>query len=507
LGTLIFSWFASRDLNSTAVLWSPYQKLALSKTDLTNFPYYKYRITVNNTFYQGIVDLSEEKSLSHPQLDPSSIRGLSQYDIPFLLHPNPRTALIVGAGTGNDVAGALRHGIKEITAVEIDPAIIDLGRQYHPERPYDSPKVRNVNDDARSFFASSKEKYDLISFGFLDAHTTASMTNARLDNYVYTKESLQKAKSLLTAGGIMSLVFWAQRPYIADRIARVLRDIFGQDPIVFRIPAIIYGPGAVMFIAGDLKTARQQMTDHPRLSSLIAKWGEKYPLHLTYKTAVTTDDWPYLYLRSREIPLIYFLVAAMMFALFLYTQWRFKLGKIIGAWKISHWHFFFLGAAFLLLEVQNISKAAVVLGNTWLVNAVIISGILVMILLANLIAANFSRISIRWVYAGLIGSCIGLYFVDLARFGFLPYYEKAAIIGSLTALPVLFSGIIFIRSFAEIKGKDEALGANLMGSLIGGLLQSVTFVTGIKALLLIVAALYGAAMLCSHRPRKLLVSN
>ena len=64
---------------------------------------------------------------------------------------------------------------------------------------------------------------------------------------------------------------------------------------------------------------------------------------------------------------------------------------------------------------------------------------------------------------------------------------------------MLFSGIVFVRSFAAADRKDPALGANLFGSLVGGLLQSVTFVTGMKALLLIVAALYVAALLT--RPR------
>ena len=57
--------------------------------------------------------------------------------------------LIVGAGSGNDAAGALRNGVEDVVAVEIDPAIIDFGRQYHPEQPYDDPRVRVVNDDAR----------------------------------------------------------------------------------------------------------------------------------------------------------------------------------------------------------------------------------------------------------------------------------------------------------------------------------------------------------------------
>ena len=116
-----------------------------------------------------------------------------------------------------------------------------------------------------------------------------------------------------------------------------------------------------------------------------------------------------------------------------------------------------------------------------------------MILLANCIAAKLPRLPQGVIACCLVGSCIGLYFVDLSRFGFLPYFSKAIIVGTLTTVPMLFSGIIFIHSFVRVERKDIALGANLIGALVGGLLQSVTFVIGIKALLLIVAGLYAAA--------------
>jgi hypothetical protein len=64
---------------------------------------------------------------------------------------------------------------------------------------------------------------------------------------------------------------------------------------------------------------------------------------------------------------------------------------------------------------------------------------------------------------------------------------------------MLFSGIIFIRSFANAAEKDEALGANMVGSLMGALIQSITFVVGIKALLLIVAGLYSLSLLAKPR--------
>jgi hypothetical protein len=188
-----------------------------------------------------------------------------------------------------------------------------------------------------------------------------------------------------------------------------------------------------------------------------------------------------------------------MMVLLIRCRQHINLQDLVRDWGRSHWHFFFLGAAFLLLEVQNISKASVVLGNTWEVNAVIVSGVLAMILLANLAAYKFPKFPLSIVYTVLISTCLSLYLVDLSRFSFLPYATKAILTGGLTTLPMFFSGIIFIRSFAMVAHKDEALGANLIGALVGALLQSVTFLIGIKALLLIVAGLYFCSLLTKPR--------
>jgi glucose uptake protein GlcU len=65
---------------------------------------------------------------------------------------------------------------------------------------------------------------------------------------------------------------------------------------------------------------------------------------------------------------------------------------------------------------------------------------------------------------------------------------------------MLFSGIIFIRSFTAVKEKNNALGANLIGALVGALLQSITFIIGIKALLLVVAGFYLLSLLTAPDP-------
>ena len=250
-----------------------------------------------------------------------------------------------------------------------------------------------------------------------------------------------------------------------------------------------------MFVTGDMATATEQIAQNQRLAARIDWLQQEYPLSLSYTTRVATDDWPYIYLETPTIPVLYYLMAGLMVLIFIRSYWRWRASGLLTRWGRSHWHFFFLGAAFLLLEVQTISKASVVLGNTWQVNAVIVSGVLAMALLANLVVHRFPAIPLGPAYAVLIGTCLGLYFVDLAQFAFLPYATKAVIVGGLTTMPMFFSGIIFIRSFTAVAEKDEALGANMIGALVGALLQSVTFVIGIKALLLVVAGLYGLSLL------------
>lgn len=485
---VLLSWFASQVPGALKVIWSPYQKLVVQESRSTWLG--DYFIAVNNVGYQSIVNLSDSNVSAHPEKFPPELQGLSQYDMPLLLHPDPRSFLIVGAGSGNDASGALRHNVQSVTAVEIDPAIISIGTELHPEEPYTSVNVEIVNDDARSFFATTNKKFDVISFGLLDSHTTTAMTNARLDHYVYTRESILLAKSLLEDGGIMALTFEVQRPFIADRIQRVLEEVFNQPPLMFRIPSTPYGVGGVMFVTGDRENIRKQLDQNPALSAYIQKLQEEYPVQLVNNTKVTTDDWPYLYLESPRIPVLYYLLIGLVIILFVrsYRKWQAKTD--LSFTNRGFWHFAFLGAAFLLLEVQNISKASVVLGNTWQVNAVIISSILGVALLANWISYKFPRLPLTLVYVLLVGTALSLYFVDLARFGSLPYFTKATIVGTLTSLPMLFSGIVFVRSFAVTADKSNALGANLIGALAGALLQSITFVTGIKALLLVVAGFY-----------------
>src|SRR5205085_9790436 len=107
------------------------------------------------------------------------------YDLPFHIPIQKRRALIVGAGTGNDVAAALRNGFADVVSVDIDPTIMNVGRALHPERPYSDPRTHPVVNDARAWFEQHRgETFDVIDFGLLDSHAMfSSMASLRLDNY------------------------------------------------------------------------------------------------------------------------------------------------------------------------------------------------------------------------------------------------------------------------------------------------------------------------------------
>src|SRR5581483_1645637 len=137
-----------------------------------------------------------------------------QYNLPYRFYPHPQSVLIAGAGMGNDAAAALRNGSGHVTAVEIDPLIYRNGKELHPEHPYRSDRVSVYVDDARAFIQKTRQKYDLIVYSILDSHTTSShYTNIRLDNYVYTVESMRRTRELLKPNGIFVMSFSSERPW------------------------------------------------------------------------------------------------------------------------------------------------------------------------------------------------------------------------------------------------------------------------------------------------------
>jgi hypothetical protein len=458
--------------------WSPYYRITLAEVaPPAGWPRpAAYFVDVNHDYHQKMLDLSPEFVARYPDAEPNR-SGLATYELPYRLVPHPGRVLVVGAGTGNDVAAALRHGATHVDAVEIDPSIFALGKKYHPEHPYDSPKVSVFVDDARAFLKKTNQKYDLIVFGYLDSHTmVTAFSSIRLDNYVYTLESFREARGLLQENGSMVLAFSGGSTFISDRLSATLAKAFGVPPLVYFTD---YDNGGVVFVEG--KAAESNLIgDFPEI-------GKQLQLHQA-GTILSTDQWPFLYLQSRTVPFAIWSVLA----LFLYLAARVLHRRIPLRHLASPQglHLFFLGAGFMLLETRGVTELSLLFGSTWIVNAVVIASFLVMGLLANTFIM-FRAVSRGVAYAALFTILAVGMFVPYSLFDALPAASRVLAAATLAGLPVFFSGLVFSRSFRDVANPAEGLGINLLGAVVGGVLENLVMIGGTPILGILALLLYG----------------
>ena len=72
---------------------------------------------------------------------------------------------------------------------------------------------------------------------------------------------------------------------------------------------------------------------------------------------------------------------------------------------------------------------------------------------------------------------------------------RLLLVGGLTALPVFFSGIIFAHSFKRTADPAAALGANVLGGVLGGVLEYLSMVMGLRFLFYLIAGFYALSLL------------
>lgn len=459
--------------------WSPYQKLSLQPVS-SNGEITAYTLNTNDSWYQQIINLSAVFVQSHSQLFHNRPLDQNSYNMPYRFYAAPPAVLVLGSGMGNDVAAALRNGAGRVEAIEIDPLILKLGRELHFEHPYQSPRVQVIVDDARSYIENSHDQFDLIVFSLLDSHTTAShFTNIRIDNYVYTREAFQRAKQLLKPDGVLIVKFQVENPWVAGRLFKLLHDTFGQDPIQFQTEGGYDTPGR-FFVSGSPERLAKATFD-PALAGYLATHSNM-PMQ---PAIVTTDDWPYFYQHAPGLPIIVILVSIAVLVVF---GWFLR--QTSGEGARLDLHFMFLGAGFMLLEAQIVSKMALLFGTTWVVNAVVVAGLLCLIVGANLVYDAIPRIPLSIAYTGLFVTLAVMYFVPMQKLFFESWALRGLVATLALCTPVFFAGIIFVSSFARAGFRGSALGSNLFGSLIGGLLESASLWFGLKSLALIAAVLY-----------------
>ena len=467
-------------------LWSPYYRITIfqDKADTV--------VEVNHIFHQSMAPVAQKEYF---------------YQWPYTVFGDTfDEVLILGAGSGTDVAAALRHGATHVTAVDIDPVILRLGAERHPDHPYSDPRVTVVCDDARHFLRTTRVKYDLVVFALIDSLTVqSSFSGVRLESYMFTRESFDAVRERLSPRGVMVLYNYFREKWLVDRLANTSAAVFGRDPVghVHQDRAYL----AVMLAGPRLA----ELTAPPPVPPDVLAYGQSHapspaqPLARDAGVVLATDNWPFLYMRAPELPRHYLAALALVLVVSALAVWLARGQTIISglapvrAWS---WHFFLLGAGFMLLETKSIVQFALLWGSTWSSASLAIASVLIMALASALIA---SRVEIRrrGVIAAALLALIALnYLIPVGRVTFDSRIAESLFYGALVFSPVFCAGLLFSSSFKDSSSAAEDFGANLLGAMVGGIGEYLSLLAGYQFLLILVAACYIGAIL-TRRGRSL----
>ncbi len=481
--------------NDRATLWSPYYHIAVrdaaTQQAVTEPPAALatmqdpplYVVSVNQDFYH--IDASQNPTRYTPGSGGADLaaKQRAQYDLPYLVGGPRAKVLVVGAGGGADVQGALRHGATHVDAVEIDPVVAAISRRFNADAPYLDPRVTLHVDDARSYISKAQPGYDLVTFGYLDSQALfSSMSNLRLDGYVYTVESIRTAYGLLNDDGLLVLSFGYGHHFLLLKLYRMVAEATGQIPLFYE------SPGHVVFCVPKGKL--------PAPPPLHINGLQQAMMPGMPKVEPATDDWPFLYLAKKTVPLDYVIVIGGLLLVSVLAVGGLR-GRSFGR---QDTHFALLGAGFLLLETKSITDCSLYFGATWLVTLIVVTGVLLMVLLSNMVAGRLKGFT-PWFYVPLFAALLLLVFVPREAILGLGLAGRLAWVLLVVPLPVFFAGLIFSTGFRESVNPATLFGANLIGAMVGGFAEYLGMAVGSHQLSYLVIAAYAGSLLCVLRSR------
>lgn len=446
--------------------WSPYYKI-----ELQEYAGKRYLVNVNGLAQQIIESVEQRKKVKPFYFLPYQYVAQNRAD----------NMLVIGAGTGGDVAIALAQGAKHVDAVEIDPTLYQLGRQFNPNRPYHDSRVRTFVDDGRAFLQQTNNKYDMIIFALTDSlMLIPGQSSLRLENYLYTLEGLMAAKQKLKPDGTFVIYNHYGAKWFVDRLANTLKKVYGHYPCIDTYSPKDYWATVI--------------TINQNKNALLCKMAWK-PTEKNYQTPAT-DNHPFIYLQGNTIPPLYIVT---LFFILLVSLGSMKVMGISYASIKNNLDLFFMGAAFLLLETKNIINFALFFGTTWLVNAFVFIGILFTVYLS--IEIRMSKIWIKlssrllfYLYVGLISSILLSWLIPSNYLLSLPILLRFILAATLAFTPILIANLIFTDRFQSSIHSADAFGANIIGAVMGGLLEYTALITGYQNLLLVIIFLYALAI-------------
>ena len=464
------------------VSWSPYYKIKTEK-GVSWFPHYKTKPGDVAPKDDGFL-LIRANGVPHQLMAPAQWKmelGERIYETPYLRLPDNslQDVLIVGAGSGSDVAIALKEGAGRVDAVDIDPRILEIGAEKNIDRPYSDPRVTRHVNDGRAFLEANDRKYDLILFALPDSLTLVSgASQIRLESFLFTEEAMQSVREHLKPNGAFAMYNYYRENWLIDRLAGTAAKVFGHPPCIDTFA----GAQAVISVGAT-----------PANQKCVKTWAPA-PNNAVVEPA--TDNAPFLYFKGGTFPPLY-TVTLLGILLTSLLAVRF-LGGTFGEMR-PYADLFFMGAAFLLLETKNVATFALLFGTTWFVNALVFAGVLVIVLAAVETTRRYRTPPLPVVYAGIAASLALAWIIRPEWLLPLPVVPRLVAATLLAFMPIFLANVAFAKRFQSSTDSQSAFAINLLGALVGGCLEYAALITGYNNLLLLTGILYLVAFLLIPR--------
>jgi SAM-dependent methyltransferase len=216
-----------------------------------------------------VIDSNASSVLTGYDGDPATTDFL-RFDVSNLAHHIRRNAdvAVIGVGGGRDILSALEFDQRSVTGIEINENILEATNEDfgdftgHLDR---DPRVRFVNDEARSYLTRTDREFDLIQISLIDTWAASSAgAYALSENSLYTTEAWNTFFDRLRPGGILSVSRWYDVPgrdkpleaYRATALAaQVLKERGVADPrdhlLLYKAARNQAGASAVTLLASE----------------------------------------------------------------------------------------------------------------------------------------------------------------------------------------------------------------------------------------------------------------
>jgi predicted membrane-bound spermidine synthase len=229
--------------------------------------------------------------------------------LPLAFKPDAKRAAIIGIGTGLSTHTMLGSPtLERVDTIEIEPAMAEASRAFAPRNAsaYADPRSRIVFDDAKTYFSTHNERYDII---------VSEPSNPWVSGVssLFTTEFYRHVRRYLNPGGV--LVQWFQLyeidPSLVASVLRALADNF-EDYAIYAAT-----DSDLLIVAGDRETLAKPLYDVFQMPGVAAELrkvhvqrigdldvrrlggrASLHPLFLSYGAPANSDYAPYLDLNA-----------------------------------------------------------------------------------------------------------------------------------------------------------------------------------------------------------------